>query len=354
MGSYVNYIAFRERPDQTKLEALTGLGAFRLFERRGREEWYLEGQGSSEHEITFCDPLRFSGSGEAWASSQDVARRFKQDLRAADLRPIGLDLDRIAEAVLISQVLNCSLLLVYGNDDGVDIGIICADGQIEQARLGTTWQGRQIVYDADGLALRQARPGEPVTSQAGADEGADMVLDRHQFATEVANIFFGDTQRWRVTSDPTEFEATDYHLIQSAGTAPDADQGWQPAQRVIDPHLRDLLTRLPPGRERLRQVLRAMDLVLLPFLEERLISAERSEVKASITRCGALAASLTDIPGRSPVAGRLIEVTNLAYDYLRMLRPRPEYRRHDDIKNARVQLSAHWGWLKLALLFSKL
>jgi hypothetical protein len=74
---------------------------------------------------------------------------------------------------------------------------------VKYARLSGLPSG-VLVFDDTGARIERPQADE-------FDDEGEPVLDEFQFATEVANRFFGDNRRWRVTSNVED--ANDYPLI---------------------------------------------------------------------------------------------------------------------------------------------
>lgn len=202
MSAYVDFFAFRANPDLAALSSVRGLKAFRLFKHNANSEWYLEDAGS-KNEITFSAPLRYSPSGDASKRAQAGAKAFYDVVKRDRLEPWGLDTKRVIQGLALSCELNLPTLAIYGNTGaGVDVGLICEAGKVTYARLKALPTG-VLVFDSNAASVETAQSEE-------FDEDGEPVLDQFQFGTEVANRFFSDTKRWRVTP---EVDASAYTLL---------------------------------------------------------------------------------------------------------------------------------------------
>jgi hypothetical protein len=203
MGACVDFIAFRSAPDEQRLASVRGLAAFRLFKHKVRPEWYLEDVGDHDA-ISFFGPLRYSPSGEIAKRAKAGAKSFYETLKRARLESWGLDDKRIVQGLAVSCELELPTLLIYGNSSaGVDVGLVCDGGAVRYAKLSALPTGVLVFED------EVARIEKPQTEEF--DDEGEPILDLFQFATEVANRFFGDNKRWRVTPDAED--AQDYALL---------------------------------------------------------------------------------------------------------------------------------------------
>ena len=120
--AYVDFFAFRDAPDQTKLASVRGLEAFRLFKHNAKSEWYLEDAGQHP-QITFFGPLRYGPSGETSKRAKAGAKSLYDAIKRARLQAWGLEDKRIVQGLALSCELGLPTLAVYGNTGaGVDAG----------------------------------------------------------------------------------------------------------------------------------------------------------------------------------------------------------------------------------------
>lgn len=339
MGANVGFIAFREEPDLEKLAAAPGLSGFRLFKHNAKPEWYLEGPSPEGDAITFYEPLDYAPKGEAFKQARAAAKELTNALKA-DVNPYGLDEEALTAALTISNELGLATLLIYSNDDGVDAGFICEAGLVSYAKLPNLPMA-MVVFENGAARLETPKSEE-------FDEG-EPVLDLHQFATEVANRFFGESVRWRVTSDPFEFKAADYTLIAGNGQRapfklPGAD---------IQAELWAIETSNANGSQKLQKSIAIIDAHVAAALQERLIASERTErdlLEWNVRAC-LLHASLFRQPASASfekIKDYLLKVLT----YLRLLRPKPDFRHALDFSAEARKLRGEWRALKLKLLFA--
>ncbi|MEQ1863141.1 MAG: hypothetical protein ABL996_00650 [Micropepsaceae bacterium] len=340
MGANVNFIAFRKEPDVEKLAAIPGLNGFRLFKHNAKQEWYLEGPNPEGDAITFHERLDYAPKGEAFKQAQAATKKLADAFRKAEVKPYGLDNKALAAALAIGNELGLPTLLIYSNDDGVDAGFICEGGQVSHAKLPNL-PTAMVVFENGAVRLKAPESEE-------YDEG-EPVLDLHQFATEVANTFFGESVRWRVTSDSSEFKASDYTLVSGRGErAPLKLPGDD-----IKTELWAIETSSANGRQKLQKSIAIIDAHVAAALQERLITSERAErdlVEWSVSACLLHASSHRQPPSASfeRINVYLLKVLN----YLRLLRPKPDFRRSMDFPAEARKLRGEWRMLKLKLLFA--
>lgn len=203
MGAHVDFFAFREAPDPEKLSSIRGLDAFRLFKHRARAEWYLEDFGT-QRQISFNGPLKYTPQGESAKRAEASAKDFYNAIKQARLESWGIANKPIVQGLALSLTLGISTLAVYGNSaSGVDVGLICEAGEVQFAKLSGLPTG-VLVYEAGIAKLEQP-------SAEDLDEDGEPILDLFQFATEVANRFFSEDKRWRVSPDGND--ASEYALL---------------------------------------------------------------------------------------------------------------------------------------------
>jgi hypothetical protein len=203
VGAYIDFVAFREAPSEASLMSVRGLKAFRLFKHNVRPEWYLK-DADEQTEFSFFGPLRFDPTGDTLRRAKSGAKSFYDALHRARLESWGLDNKRIVQGLAIGCEIGLPTLLVYGNSRaGVDAGFIFEAGQVKYARLNGLPNG-VLVFDDDGGRIERPQAEE-------FDDDGVPLLDEFQFGTEVANRFFEDDKRWRVT--PHVDDARDYSLL---------------------------------------------------------------------------------------------------------------------------------------------
>lgn len=205
MGCYIDYIAFRQEPDTQALASVPGLRAYRLFRRADRPEWVLEGLSAEGETVSFSARLDYAPEGPALKQAQQAVAAFRDACRAAGVTPYHVHEGWVRGAVALSAVLGLPLFAALGDDDGADAAFVCTEGAILYGKAPDR-EGNRIVYEPGSARL------EALDSDETWEDGSP-VRDMHQYCTEVANQFFGETIRWRVTSDPSAFDPGDYTLV---------------------------------------------------------------------------------------------------------------------------------------------
>jgi hypothetical protein len=253
------------------------------------------------------------------------------------VKPYGFDEKALAAALAISNELGLATLLIYSNDDGVDAGFICEAGQVSHAKLPNL-PDAMVVFENGVVQLKALQSEE-------FDEG-EPVLDLHQFATEVANSFFGESIRWRVTSDPFEFKASEYTLVLGRGER----TPFRLPGDEIKAELWVIETSNANGRQKLQKSIAIIDAHVAAALQQRLITSERAErdlVEWNVSAC-LLHASLFRKPPSASFE-RIKAYLQKVLTYLRFLRPKPDFRRSLDFHAEARKLRAEWRMLKLML-----
>jgi hypothetical protein len=335
MGANVGFIAFREGPDLERLTAVPGLTGFRLFKHNAKPEWYLEGPNPEGNDITFYEPLDYAPEGEAFTKAQAAAKQFTNAFEKAEVSLDGLDEKALAAALTISTELSIATLLIYGDDDSVDAGFICEAGQVTYAKL------HMVAFENGTVRLEAAQTEE-------LDEGL-LVRDLHQVATEVANKFFGGSIRWRVTSDPYEFNASDYTLLAGSGErAPIKLPGDD-----VKVELWAIETSGASGSQKLQKSIAIINAHVAAALSGTLITSERAErdlVEWNVSAC-LLHASLFRQPPSAAFEAINVYLVKVPA-YLRLLRPKPDFRHSLDFPAEARKLQDEWRTLKAKLIFS--
>jgi len=337
MGAHVRFIAFRNPPDVAKLAAIPGLSGYRLFKHASRPEWYLEGPNPEGDDITFNEPLDYAPKGETSRRAQAGVKSFADAIKRAGVKSWGQANDELIVGLAISAELGIPTLLVYGNDSaGVDVGFICNDGEVIFAKLPALPKGLAVFENG------AARVEAPFSEEF---EEGEPVLDLHQFATEVANKFFDTSIRWRVTSDPFEYKAEDFALITQSGE--------RALPRLPGDDTKKALWTIESSdaapAEKLRKCIAAMDPHVSAALEPGLISAPRALVdymSMQVLACTVhVGAREWDNKSYEPLAEYFGE---LSY-YLRLLKPKPDFRQNIDFAAEGRRLLANWRALKARL-----
>lgn len=328
MGANVQFIAFREAPNLAALSAIPGLTGFRLFKHTARSEWHLEGPNPEGNDITFYEPLDYAPKGDAAKQGAAGANALSAAMKTAGVKPYGLDEKTVTAALTLSIQLGIDTLLIYSNDDGIDAGFICESGQVKYAKLPVLPKGIAVFENG------AARVETPNTGEL--DEGEPM-LALHHLASEVANTFFGTSVRWRVTSDPYEFNAADYTLLAQRGhrapfRLPSADA--EAALRAIDNSERSPVEQMAAYIAQTDVQVRAAlapDLIDAPRVDRDLIEWQVS-------------ASLLHVRWR-PDYAEFLAFLEEVLTYLRRLRPKPEFRHQIDFDAEGRRLLAVWEGL---------
>jgi len=330
MGCNVEFIAFRHAPDLAKLAAIERLEGYRLFKHISRDEWYLEGPNPEGGEITFFEPLDYVPKSPASKHGKANAKALWAAIKG--LKAYGFDEARVAAALTLSIELGIPTLLIYSNDDGVDAGFICNQGQIEYAKLSDI-DRRMVIFEANGARV------EPAQAEEFEDDGP--VLDMHQFATEAANTFFGTSIRWRVTSDPYEFAASDYTLL--------AQSGQRAPFRLPNADTKDALhaiERIAGESEKRAAFIAIGEPHLVTALDPAFINADRTIRDLVEWQLAACFLYANNRKHSDATYAAFSEYLDAVLTYVRLLRPSPDFRREMDFVGEARQLSERWRTLR--------
>ncbi len=216
MGYNLECIAFKSRPDVDKLKRLSWIRSFRIFGKVRGQEWYIEGPhhpaneraiGKSDapsNQISFYQPLRLNWWWH-WGRHTVLATNQINKLRAA----IAAESDDwqclngrvLMNALKLSADLRTELLAVFGDDEGMDGGILCSKGGLAGGRMLVDGE-RVLTFDADGNYRI-----DPLDAPHGR-----MI---HGIASEETARFFGGALA--STNFYRGYDPEDYDLLASSG-----------------------------------------------------------------------------------------------------------------------------------------
>jgi hypothetical protein len=336
MGANVGFIAFREAPNVAKLAAIPGLTGFRLFKHKAKPEWYLEGPSPDGDAITFYEPLDYAPKGDLFKQAQDSAKSVVNAFKHKNLRVEGFDERAVVQALTLNLALGVATLLIYSNDDGIDAGFICVDGKIMHAKLPTRL-GEMTVFENGEARV------EPPNSEEYVE--GEPVFDLHQFASEVANTFFRTSIRWRVTSDPADFESSEFTLL--------AASGQRTPFKLPGDDVKVALWAIESGAgtdaEKLRKCCEFMDSYVVAATEPHLISAARVEVDYADFQILACSLHASGRRYGKPAYATLSAYFSDLQQYLRRLKPKPDFRHDINFQAEGGRLRAEWRALRARL-----
>lgn len=203
MGSNLSFVAFRNEPNIEAINRLGWIKAYCLYRRRGRAEWYLQGPDNGAGEPTLWIPLRTSWSwrfsGQA-AVAKEVTR-LRGSVNAVSDDTEALDHVILMQALQLSADLKMQVLAGFGDDEGMDGGIVCAAGKIVGGRM-LTEGSQQLTLDGAGIR-----------AQASIEKPRLL----HRILGDVATEFFGHSEPAGVSYDPFDFDAEDYERVAARG-----------------------------------------------------------------------------------------------------------------------------------------
>jgi hypothetical protein len=335
MGCNVSFFAFDEPPDLDALDAIHWLTAFRLFRRKGRSEWYLEGP-STDDDITFSESLITEDSklAEIGPATAAVAK-LQTDLKKLKKRSVGYDDEGLRQALALSTALGQRVLYVSGNDESLDCGFICNDGAIVRGRLQLDWNKACALEDGR-IRVESLYPEE-------TDPDTAEPRELYALASQEAGAFFRSATPWRITSDPLYVDVADYELVGSKGSA-------KPLYQGAEAELRAVWASSNKPREKLRRYVAILGPHIRTALRTDLILADRQSrdpTERQLFDCSRFVASpyLDHPPQLAALAAFLSHVRT----YLRLLRPRPAFRQQIDFAAINQQLTRRWRILRISI-----
>lgn len=327
MGSNVSFFAFDQQPDLRALNTLDWLTAFRLFHRKGRPEWYLEGPSPEGESITFFERLvadhpKLATDGPLTATLE----KLYADVKRLAKDP-GYDDEGLFHALALSAALRQRVLYVAGNDETLDCGFICADGAIIRGRLDAGAN--------DAVVIENGR----VSVEGVSPEPRPM----YTLASQEAAAFFGSEMPWPISS--FDIEAEDYELIGSKGAAEPP-----PLQEGPDAEIWAVCTSsIKPG-EKVRRYVAIIAPHVEAALHVELIVAERQTrdpIENQVRKCIGVASPV--IEGHPRLIKPLVAFLSELLDYLRLLRPKPRFRQKLDFRAINRQLTGQWRRLRMMI-----
>jgi hypothetical protein len=335
MGCNVSFFAFDELPDLQALEAIDWLTAFRLFRRKGRPEWYLEGPSAGDG-ITFFERLIAEDSKLAAIGPVTAAvAKLQTDIKSLKKRSAGYDDEGLLQALALSAALKQRVLYVCGNDESLDCGFICKDGAIVRGRLELDWN-KAVAIEDGRIRVESLYPDE-------TDPDTAEPRRMYGLASQEATAFFRVETPWRITSDPHDIEVADYELVGSKGSAEPLHQGAEDELRAV------WASSNKPG-EKLRRYVAIIAPHVSTALRADLILAERQSrdpTEQQLLQCRRFVASpYLDHPRQlEALAALLLDLLT----YLRLLRPRPRFRQKIDFAAMNRQLARRWRTLRVSI-----
>lgn len=274
MGCNASFFAFDRQPELEGLERISWLNAYRLFRRRGRTEWYLEGPSASDDTITFAERLLVDHAKlNSFEDTTREIRKLEQELTRASITDAGYDDEGLIQALTLSAALDQRLLYVSGNDEAVDCGFICDKGKVLSGRLAVGATGVAVIDDGE-LSM------EPSVTP-GAALGGSEARALYAIASQEAAKFFNAPTPWPISSYPGEFDADDYELVGSKGVRP-------PRERDVMDELDDVCSSAMTRGEKLRQYVAIMTPYVDAILRKEMILADRKSrdpLERQLGRC---------------------------------------------------------------------
>lgn len=337
MGCDASFFAFDRQPDLGGLERVSWLNAYRLFRRRGRTEWYLEGPSDSGDTITFAERLLVDHAKlNSLEETTRGIRKLQQELTRASIGDAGYDDEGLLQALALSAALEQRLLYVSGNDETVDCGFICDKGKILSGRLALGATGVAVINEGE-LSVG------PFVA-AGAELGRSETRALYAIASQEAARFFGAPTPWSISSYPGDFDADDYELVRSKGTRPLRERD---AMDELDDVCSSAMT---PG-EKLRQYVAIMAPYVDAILRKEMILADRKSrdpLEHQLGRCLSFAAS--PFRHHPPQMKMFLEFLENASKYVLLLRPKPKFRQNKNFNAMNDYLK--WRWLRLKVIIA--
>lgn len=336
MGCNISFFAFDEAPDLQALAAIGWLNAFRLFRRKGRREWYLEGPSPAGPSITFFERLIVDDSKlAALGSVTAAAAKLLNDVKSLQKRSAVYDDEGLLQALGLSAALKQRVLYVSGNDESLDCGFICKDGAIVRGGLELDWD--------KAVAIEDGRVRVESLYPDGTDPQRAEPRSLYAIASREAAAFFRAAGPWRMTSDPDDVEIADYELVDSKGSA-------EPLEKGVKAELEAVWASSSAPGEKLRRYLAILTPHIDSALRTDLILAERQTrdpTEHQLLGCSLfLGSSYLDHPRPlRPLATLLCDLMT----YLRLLRPRPRFRQKIDFAAMNRRLTWRWRLVRLSI-----
>lgn len=329
MGSYLSFLAFKDKPDVAALKALPWLKAFRLYKKKNADQWYLEGPSIQGDSITFYERVYFDR--EKGKAETEAARKVAAQLKAASGNATTFYDDLLTHALAISRALKIPTFAAFGDDEESDGAYVCENGQVIGGRL--LLEGNK--------ALRITAGGSIVAEQLAESESRTL----NQILSEEAAHFFGCAETQLYSSDPSEYDASEYELADGVGEAMDD----RPKEHAAKAKWWGVQTSSLRASAKAREYVMIIDPYVVAALRPEVIGMTRKlrdPIENNIGNC-----FLPDhLYGKHKAVAALDAYVSRVFNYLVWLRPSPDYRKSLDFSALRSDMKARWNVLKARLL----
>ena len=325
MGAQLEFFAFRALPDVAALQACSWLTGFRLFERTSLKGWFLEGV-SEDEAITFFEPLEVKDMPKALeADAEAWVRRAREAVAGLKKRSLHFRKRDLAFALTLSTVVAEPLFYAFGDDEGTDCSFVCHGGRLLRSRSEVS-EHAALLIDSQDVSL-EPLAGDGFLSQIVGEE-----LQR----------FLGLDELWLPTSDQFDIDQTWFREIARKGA---------PAVPAMPPSAVDEIDNRPVDATVFAQFLEIADRWQQLALDPKFADAprlERDPVETALSQCQLYAHRYATLfldyrpDAFCEVSDHLLSVVN----YVRLLRPKPEFRRAVDFARMREELARRWQVLK--------
>jgi len=202
VGYDLGFIAFNREPS---VGGLQGLTKYRLFKRAGRAEWYLDGPNRGAELIPLFERPTIDERmlGETWANATREYSALVAETGRHGYGSHGLDYKLLPIAIALSAALDIRLLVVSGNDEDLDCGFICSNGQL--------LHGQFIVDEARALVFSRGSNARVV--DLDWNDGHYL----YGLMGAVAAEYFGDGDAISYANGWQELDRSEYVMISHRG-----------------------------------------------------------------------------------------------------------------------------------------
>jgi len=185
MGWQISFLGLNQAPDFDKLNSISWLKNWRLFQEPETEAWLLEGQGQSDT-ITFFEEIKTSNLVLKDAQSA-LLKKIETELARNDGRWYFFDSYTAKIALLLSIELGQPVASFIGDDEGTDAAFIFDQGKLVTGQLQFEWN-KALSFGPDAKAELEWLYPEGLSDE---DEKFKPTRHMYQIALENAQAFFG-------------------------------------------------------------------------------------------------------------------------------------------------------------------
>ncbi len=208
MGYKIEYYAFNQKPDIKKLNNIQWLNDWWLYEETGTDIWYLVGKNADNDFYLSPPKIKLPNIPDG---INELAKKIQSETLCGEYFPNKSIIICLASTCLISCQLDQPVLCLSSDDEDTDGGYIYDNGQLQCASFESSEGSIHINKNLK------------ITTQLYSN-GNDLKDDkpRHlfQIANKVANVFFKTKEPWMMPYEPEDIISRKIRRITQKGNTP--------------------------------------------------------------------------------------------------------------------------------------